>query len=125
MCRVMIVDDSKFMRLHISKQIQELGYTVVAEAGCSFEALELCRIFKPDVVTMDINMPKVQGVENGTEAIKLLKEINPDIKIIMVTASADQDVILETIHSGACGYILKPINIDKLKRTFTKILYHN
>ena len=125
MCKIMVVDDSKIMRIHISRQIEELGHTVVAQAACSFEALEMCRVYKPDVITLDINMPKVQGVDDGIHAIKLLREINPEVKIIMVTATGDHDTIMETIHNGANGYILKPIKIDTLKRTFTKVLYHN
>lgn len=108
---VMIADDHSLMREGL-KQILELeeGIAVIAQAGNGEEVIQKAQEYKPDVILMDINMPKM----NGIEALRRLKDIGLDSKIIMLTIHDDREYLYETIKIGANGYVLKDADSDTL-----------
>ena len=110
MANVLVVDDIAIMRNVIKRHIIKLGHTVVAEAGDGDRALQQYKVFKPDVVTMDITMPAENGVKNGIEALRLIKEFDSEAKVIMVTSHGEEKLVIEALTLGAKGYILKPVN---------------
>jgi two-component system, chemotaxis family, chemotaxis protein CheY len=110
MLKVLIVDDSLIIRKKISSILQKLGHEVVADAQNGAEAIEKFNEFKPDLVTMDITMPDMDGITAVTHIIK----DNHDAKIIMVTSHGQEDMVIKSIQAGAVGYMLKPITEDKL-----------
>lgn len=122
MAKVLVVDDIAIMRHIIKGHLEKLGHTVVAEAGNGNKALDQYRLFKPDIVTMDITMPAENGVKNGIEALKLIKEFDNKAKVIMVTSHGEEKLVIEALTLGAKGFILKPVNEEKIKNAFIKIL---
>ncbi|MBO5335763.1 MAG: response regulator [Lachnospiraceae bacterium] len=108
--RVMIVDDAAFMRMQIKKMFTECGAEIVAEAGSGEECLAQYEIYKPDLVTMDITMPDMDGIT----ALKLLKEKFPNAKVVMCTAMSQPEKFIESIQAGAFDFIVKPFKKDKI-----------
>lgn len=117
MLKIFVVDDSLIMRRNIIKMIESLGHKVAGEAKNGHEAVELYRKFKPDLVTMDITMPGMDGLS----AVKELKRIDKNAKIIMITSHGQEEMVIDAIRSGASGYLLKPININKLRDSIRKV----
>jgi two-component system, chemotaxis family, chemotaxis protein CheY len=117
MLKVLVVDDSLIIRRNLSKILESAGYMVVAEAKDGHEAIELYTRHKPDFVTMDITMPEMDGIT----AVKEIKKLDKDAKIIMVTSHGQEDMVIGAIRSGASGYLLKPINIMKLRDSIRKV----
>ena len=110
MTTLMIVDDASFMRLTIKNMLDENEYKVVAEAADGLEAVEKYCKFKPDIVTMDITMPNMTGLE----ALKKIKEIDSKAKIVMISAVGQEAFIKEAVLSGATTFIVKPFQKEKL-----------
>ena len=110
MPRLMIVDDASFMRVSIKKMLETHDYEVVAEASNGQEAIEKFQSAQPDVITMDITMP----VMNGIDALKEIRKINPKIKVVMVSAMGQETLIREAVMNGASSFIVKPFQKDKL-----------
>lgn len=108
MANILIVDDSKFTRKMLSDILTEKGHQIVGEAENAEEAVELYERLKPDLVTLDIIMPEVEG----TDAISALREmirVNPKARVVIVSAMGQQEVVEECIQAGAKDYIVKPI----------------
>jgi two-component system, chemotaxis family, chemotaxis protein CheY len=118
MAKVMVVDDSIMIRKLIKTILEKANHTVVAEAGNGEEAYYKYRVFKPDLVTMDVSMPEV----NGIEGVKRIINDYPDALIIMVSAISQKDMILESLESGARHYIIKPITIEKFQEVLDEVL---
>ncbi len=111
MIKVLLVDDAKLFREAIKNVLEhDNEIQVVACATNGSEALELCDKFLPDIVLMDIIMP----VKDGVESTRLIKEKYSWIKIIMLTASSDNENILNAMKNGADGYVLKDVNPTEL-----------
>ena len=110
----LIVDDSRFMRAVVRGEIEKNGFTVVAEADCSDAAVEQYKKLKPDVVTMDITMTvdghTVGRSSNGIEAIKQIREFDPEAKILVVSAMGQKCYVLEAIEAGAKDFVVKPFD---------------
>lgn len=119
MLNVMIVDDSLIIRVKLKRLFKELNHNIIAEAKTGREAVDVYEKHMPDVVTMDITMPDM----NGINAVKLIKQKFPDAKIIMVTSHGQENLVREALVSGAKGYILKPILKSKLKASISKIFH--
>lgn len=117
MLNILVVDDSLIMRRNIIKMIESLGHKVVGEAKDGHEAVEVYRKLKPDLVTMDITMPRLDGLG----AVKELKRIDKNAKIIMVTSHGQEEMVIDAIRSGASGYLLKPVKINKLSDSIRKV----
>ncbi len=115
--KVLVVDDAAFMRLMLSKILTDNGYVVVGEAGDGATGVEKYKELSPDVVTMDITMPGVSGVE----AVKKIIALNSKAKIIMVSAMGQQSMVLEAIQAGAKDFVVKPFNEERVLEALQKI----
>lgn len=118
MARVLICDDSAFMRMMLKKILIDNGHEVLGEAGDGKQAVQMFRQLQPDLVTMDITMPKMDGIE----AVKLIHDENPLARIIMVTAIGQRTVITEALKAGASDFIVKPFDAGQVMDTIQKIL---
>jgi len=118
MARILVVDDSAVMRRNIVHTVTHAGHEIVAQASDGGQAYNLYKIHSPDLVTMDINMPEV----NGIEAVKQIITDFPKAKIIMVSALDQKHMVLEALKCGAKHYIIKPINPENLVAVINKIL---
>lgn len=118
MARVLIVDDSAIMRRNLKAILVQAGHTVVGEAINGGQAHLMYRTYVPDLVTMDITMPKV----NGIEAVKLIKKEFSDAKIVMVSALDQRGMVLESLKQGANHYIIKPITSETVIDVVNKVL---
>jgi len=116
--KILIVDDAAFMRMMIKNILTKNGFEVVGEASNGAEAVELYKKLKPDLVTMDITMPEMDGIE----ALKKIKEIDPNAKVIMVSAMGQQQLVIEAIQAGAKDFIVKPFQPDRLLEAVNKAL---
>lgn len=110
--QVLVVDDSPITVAKLSRMLQTLGHRVLRTASSGAEAVTAYETYKPDVVTMDITMPDM----NGIEATRRIRARFPDAQIIMVTSHGQEKMVLEALKAGAKGYLLKPFNEDKLQK---------
>jgi DNA-binding NarL/FixJ family response regulator len=110
--RVLLVDDHNLVRNGLASLLVAHNIAVAGEASDGLEALERARQLKPDIILMDINMPRC----NGLEATRLIKTEIPNTKIIILTVSEDEENLFEAIKSGAEGYLLKNIKSDEFLR---------
>lgn len=118
MSKVLIVDDSRTSRKILRGIVEEAGYEVVGEAKNGEEGFLMYKELKPDLVTMDITMPVMDGVE----ALKLIKGKFPEAKVVMVTAAGQKHNMLEAVQSGADDFLPKPFDVEAIKETLAKYL---
>lgn len=118
MAKVLVCDDSAFMRMMLKRILSELGHQVVAEAANGNEAVDKYRRYKPDLTTMDITMPERDGIE----AVKIICREDVRAKIIMVTAIGQRQILHEAIAAGARDFIVKPFEAAQVAATVEKIL---
>lgn len=104
MTKVLIVDDAAFMRMQLKRILERNEFDVVGEADNGFRALELVRSLKPDVITLDITMPQM----NGIECLEEINKLNEMPNVIMISAMGQQSFVIEAIEKGAKGFIVKP-----------------
>jgi two-component system, chemotaxis family, chemotaxis protein CheY len=114
---VLVVDDSILATEVLKGALQELGHKVVNTAKSGAEALATYRTTNPDVVTMDVTMPGIDGI---AAARNIIKEF-PDARVIMVTSHAQKGMVMQALDAGAKGYILKPIKKDKLREILAQV----
>ncbi|MBI4277712.1 MAG: response regulator transcription factor [Armatimonadetes bacterium] len=107
--RVLLADDHALFRDGVRSLLQARGVEVVGEAGDGHDALEKARALRPDIVLMDITMPRCSGLE----ATRLIKAALPDVKVVMLTVSEEDRDLFEAIKSGAQGYLLKNLRADE------------
>ncbi len=117
MATILVVDDAAFMRMRCSKLLVERGHQVV-EAENGLEAIARYREAKPDAVLMDVTMPEMDGLT----ALKEIRKIDPAAKVAMVTAMGQQTMILEAVKSGACDFVVKPFQPDRVMAALDKLL---
>lgn len=118
MSTVMIVDDSRTMRKMLSGTLKAEGYDVIGDAGNGEEALKLLETIKPDLITLDITMP----IMDGLTALQKIRELNPDQKVLMVSAAGQKDKVLSALKMGALDFIQKPFEPDAVVSTIKKFL---
>ncbi|CAM3710483.1 response regulator [Mesobacillus zeae] len=118
MARILIVDDAKFMRITLSNILKQAGHEIAGEADNGRIAIGLYRELKPDLVTMDITMPEMGGLE----AVKAIREEFPESKIIMCSAMGHQKIIVEAIEAGAKDFIVKPFGEAVVLDTINRVL---
>lgn len=118
MANILIVDDSRTSRRILRGILEEAGHTVVDEAVNGQEGYQKYRALKPDLVTMDITMPVMDGVE----ALKLIKAEYKDSKVIMVTAAGQKHNMLDAVQNGADEFLAKPFDVEKIVSTIEKVL---
>ncbi len=116
--RVMVVDDALFMRNILKEIFVRAGYEVVAEAENGERARELYRETKPDLVTMDIVMPKKSGIE----ALQEIMADDPNACVVMVSALGQDSLVLEAVESGARDFIVKPFKEEKVLEIVKRIM---
>ena len=115
--RVLIVDDAAFMRMMIKDILTKNGYDVVGEAENGQVAVEKYRDLKPDLVTMDITMPNMDGIT----AIKKIMEKDPEARIVVVSAMGQKALVIEALNSGAKDFIVKPFQPDRIVEALQKV----
>lgn len=115
--RVLIVDDAIFMRMKLKDILESNGYEVVAEAENGAQAIEKYKTERPDIVTMDITMPEMDGIE----ALKGIKAEDPEATVIMCSAMGQQSMVMEAIQSGAVDFIVKPFDAERVIKSIQKV----
>lgn len=112
----MITDDAMFMRVTLKNMLNNNGYQVVAEASDGEDAVAKYAAFRPDLVTMDITMPRMDGIE----ACRTIRAADPTATIIMCTAMGQKNMVIEALQAGAKDFIVKPFKpeqvLDKIKK---------
>ena len=116
--RVLIVDDALIVRKRIREIAEEAGWQVAGEAEDGAEAVALYQQEKPDLVTLDIVMPNLDGVS----ALKQLRQADPQARVVMVSAVDQKEKLAECIHAGAIDFIVKPFEKASLRTFFDKYL---
>ncbi|MDP4088232.1 MAG: response regulator [Bacillota bacterium] len=118
MARVLIVDDAAFMRMMIKDILEKNGFEVIGEANNGVKAVEIYKKEKPDVVTMDITMPDMDGIE----AVRQIKAFDPAAKVIMCSAMGQQTMVMDAIRAGARDFIVKPFQSDRVLEAIKKVV---
>lgn len=106
--KVLIVDDARLLRQMLKDLLVSDGFTIAGEARDGEEAVKLYRELKPDLVTMDVMMPRT----NGVEATREILASDRNARIVMVSSVGQESLIAEAIEAGACAYVLKPFSRD-------------
>lgn len=117
MVNVLVVDDAKFMRMTLKNMLNTSDYTVIGEAENGEEAIAQYRSLKPDLVTMDITMP----VMDGLTAAKAILSDFPDARIIMCSAMGQQKMVIEAIEAGAKDFIVKPFDGSRVIESMNRV----
>ena len=118
MAKILIVDDSRTMRKMLRGMLTEAGHEVVAEAGNGAEAMKSIKEFMPDLVTLDITMPEMDGLT----CLKLIKTDFPQVKVIMVSAAGQKEKVLEALKCGASDFLQKPFENENAINVINKIV---
>ena len=115
---VLVVDDAAFMRMMIKDILTKNGFNVVGEAENGQIAVQKYKELNPDLVTMDITMPEMDGIQ----ALKSIRETNPNAKVVMCSAMGQQAMVIEAIQAGARDFIVKPFQADRVLEAVNKAL---
>ncbi len=115
--RVLITDDTAFMRMTLKNVLEKNGFEVVAEAEDGIQAIQKYEEVQPDLVTMDITMPNMDGIT----AIKKIMEKDPQARIVVVSAMGQKALVIEALNSGAKDFIVKPFQPDRIVEALQKV----
>ncbi|HZN97342.1 MAG TPA: response regulator [Gemmatimonadales bacterium] len=115
---VLVCDDAVFMRTMISDILSQAGFEIVGEAESGLQAVEKYRELKPDLVTMDIVMPDMGGIE----AVREICKADPDAKILMCSAMGQQALVVEAIQAGAKDFVVKPFQPSRVLEAVQRVL---
>lgn len=118
MAKVLIIDDSKMSRRMLRTILEGIGHEIVGEAGNGEEGLNLYKELTPDVVTMDITMPEMDGIK----CLQEIKGIDPSAKVLMVTAAGQASKLMEALKSGAKDFICKPYEPEQIINAVKEVL---
>ena len=116
MKKILVVDDAAFMRMSLRMTLEKNGFEVVGEAENGKVALQKYMELRPDIVTMDITMPEADGIQG----IKMIKSVDPNPTIIMISALGQESQVKEAIIAGAKGFIVKPFKEETVIKTLAK-----
>ncbi len=116
--RILITDDAHFMRVALKNILTQHGYDVVGEAQNGIEAVSLYKELKPDLVTMDITMPEMDGIQ----ALKEIRSADGNANVVMCTAMGQKSMVVEAIQAGAKDFIVKPFQPERVIEAISKIL---
>lgn len=108
--RILIVDDSFYMRTMLKNMLTDAGYDVVGEAANGQQALEMAASAKPDLITLDVILPD----NTGLDVLKGIRQNDPDVKVVMCSAVGQEVIVNEALESGASAYIVKPFSEEKV-----------
>jgi two-component system chemotaxis response regulator CheY len=117
MKRLLVVDDALFMRKMICGVAAEAGWEIAGEAGNGEEAIALYEQFRPDLVTMDLVMP----IMGGLEALRRIREFDPEAQVIVVTALDQKQALMDSIRDGALDFIVKPFERERVLNLLRKL----
>ena len=115
---MLVVDDAKFMRHMIKGILVGMGWEVVGEASDGVEAVELFNDLKPDVVTLDIVMPKASGID----ALKAIRTTHPHAKCVMISAIDQREPLMEALKLGAADYVVKPFEKERVEEAMQRVI---
>ncbi len=116
--RLLIVDDSSIMRRTIEKNLGDYDIEIIGMASNGNEAIEIVRDEKPDVITLDITMPEMDGIT----CLENIMAIHPEAKVMIITALSDKLTGLQALDKGARGFLYKPVRAEDLAKAFDKLL---
>lgn len=114
---VLIVDDAMFMRHSLRQILEKNNYKVIGEAENGIKALMQYKELRPDIVTMDITMPEMSGIE----ALQLIKKIDPQAKIVMISAMGQESMVRDSIVAGAQGFLVKPFKEEDVLKSLNRL----
>ncbi|MBU3128156.1 response regulator [Clostridium tagluense] len=114
--RVLITDDAMFMRLALKTMLERNGFEIVGEAENGEIAIEKYKLLKPDIVTLDITMP----VMDGLEALKQIKAFDKSAKVMMISAMGQETIVRDSVIAGALGFVIKPFIEETIVKAFNK-----
>ncbi len=117
MKKILIVDDAAFMRVSIKNIVVKHGFEVAGEAENGAVAVQKYTELKPDIVTMDITMPEM----NGLEALKVIRKMDPGATIVMISALGQEAMVRDAVMSGAKGFVVKPFKEDTILAALSKL----
>ena len=117
MKKILICDDAAFMRYHIKSMVLKNGFDVIGEAEDGLDAVKKYKELKPDIVTMDITMPNMTGID----ALKQIIKMDPNAKVIMLSAMGQEAMVKEAILSGARNFIVKPFTETNLIKVIAQV----
>ena len=115
--RVLVADDTAFMRVTLRKLLEQHGYEVVGEASNGAEAVRMYAELRPDVVTLDITMPEMDGLT----ALKAILRIDPAARVIMCSAMGQKSIVVEAIAAGAKDFLVKPFQPQRVLEALAKL----
>lgn len=118
MAKILVTDDAAFMRMQLKDMLTKLGHEVIGEAENGLESVQLNEELNPDLITMDITMPEMSGID----AVKEIRKTDSNVKIIMCSAMGQQGMVLEAIQAGAQDFIVKPFNAERIAESLSKVL---
>jgi two-component system chemotaxis response regulator CheY len=118
MTKVLIVDDAAFMRMMIKDILTKNNFEIVGEAGDGVQAIDLYKEHMPDLVTMDITMPEMDGITS----LKEIRKYDPNAKVIMCSAMGQQAMVIDAIQAGAKDFIVKPFQAERVLEAINKTL---
>ena len=108
--RILIVDDSFYMRTMLKNMLTDAGYEVVGEAANGQQALEMATATRPDLITLDVILPD----NTGLDVLKGIRQEQPEVKVVMCSAVGQEVIVNEALESGATAYIVKPFSEEKV-----------
>lgn len=116
--KIMVVDDALLSQKKLIAMLEELGHSVVAAANSGTKALTAYEHYRPDLVTMDITMPEMDGIA----ATRWILGRHSEARILIVTSHAEKNTVLDALEAGAKGYIIKPFQTDKLRQAIRRTM---
>ena len=118
-CKILVVDDASFMRTLLKDILKSNGLaTEILEANDGVEGVKAYQKHKPDLVTMDVNMPRADGIQ----ALRAIMKINPTAKVVMVTSIEQKEIVQDAIKMGARDYVVKPFDRSYVPLVLNKVL---
>ena len=117
MSRILIVDDSRTSRKILRNILEEAGHSIVGEAMDGQDGISKYKDIRPDIITLDITMP----VMDGLETLKNIKQEDPEAKVIMVTAAGQQNKMIDAIKLGASEFVTKPFEAEEIIKMVNKL----
>jgi two-component system chemotaxis response regulator CheY len=118
-CKILIVDDASFMRTVLKDIVKTNGLaTEILEAGDGVDGVKSYQQHKPDLVTMDVNMPRADGIQ----ALRAIMKINPSAKVVMVTSVEQKEIVQDAMKLGARDYVVKPFDRSNVPLVLNKVL---
>ena len=115
--KLLIVDDSNIIRRALERSLQDFGFSEIHTAQNGRQAMDLFEVHRPDVVTMDITMPEMDGLT----CVQLMIDQHPQVKILVISALGDRHTAVEAVKLGAEGFLLKPITTESVRTSLTEL----